>query len=52
MEPASKTTFAFIFKNNKKLVHTFSTYDNNEEEFSDCNVFPKGCITKMEKILI
>tara|TARA_R100000231_G_scaffold139595_1_gene121507 strand:- start:4813 stop:5079 length:267 start_codon:yes stop_codon:yes gene_type:complete len=50
MEPARKTTIAFIFKNSKKLVHTFSTYDNNEEEFSDCNVFPKGCILKMEKI--
>jgi len=50
MEPASKTTFAFIFNNSKKFVHTFCTYDNKEEEFSDCNVFPKGCIIKMEKI--
>lgn len=50
MKPAYKTTFAFIFKKDNKLIHTFSTYDNKEEEFSDCNVFPKGCIIKMEKI--
>jgi len=52
MQPASKTTFAFIFKKSKKFIHTFSTYDNNEEEFSDCNVFPIGVIVSMNKIEI
>ena len=27
-------------------------YDEKEEVFSDRNVFPKGCIIKMEKIFI
>ena len=52
MQPASKTTFAFIFKKSKKFIHTFSTYDNNEEEFSDCNVFPIGVIVSMNRIEI
>jgi len=52
MQPASKTTFAFIFKKSKKFIHTFSTYVNNEEEFSDCNVFPIGVIVSMNKIEI
>ena len=50
MQPASKTTFAFIFKKSKKFIHTFSTYDDNDEEFSDCNVFPIGVIVSMIKI--
>tara|TARA_Y100000004_G_scaffold155814_1_gene180577 strand:- start:3366 stop:3638 length:273 start_codon:yes stop_codon:yes gene_type:complete len=50
MKPASKTTFAFLFKRSKKFIHTFSTYDQNDEEFSDCNVFPIGVIVSMNKI--
>ena len=50
MQPASKTTFAFIFKKSKKFIHTFGTYDDNDEEFSDCNVFPIGVIVSMIKI--
>ena len=52
MQPASKTTFAFIFKKSKKFIHTFGTYDDNDEEFSDCNVFPIGVIVSMNKIEI
>lgn len=49
MQPACKITYAFLFKKNNKTIHTFNTYDTKEEEFSDCNVFPKGCIVKMTK---
>ena len=52
MKPAKKTTYAFLFKKNKKYLHTFSTYDQNDEEFSDCNVFPLGVIVSMTKINI
>ena len=34
------------------FVETFASYEENDELFSDRNVFPKGCIKKMEKILI
>ena len=33
-----------------KHVRTFASYEENEELFSDRNVFPKSCIIKMEKI--
>lgn len=52
MKPAFKTTYAFLFKKNKNFIHTFSTYDKNDEEFSDCNVFPIGVIVSMTKINI
>ena len=36
-----------------KFLWTFASYDEKEDElFSDRNVFPKGCIMKMEKIII
>ena len=31
-------------------VRTFASYEINDELFSDRNVFPIGCIVKMEKI--
>ena len=52
MKPAVKITYAFLFKKDKKTIHTFSTYDNKDEEFSDCNVFPRGVIVSMKKINI
>ncbi len=52
MKPACKITYAFLFKKTNKTVHTFNTYDTKEEEFSDCNVFPRGVIVSMIKIKI
>ena len=37
-------------KEDKKNIRTFASYEQNEELFSDRNVFPIGCIVKMEKI--
>jgi hypothetical protein len=33
-------------------IRTFASYEENDELFSDRNVFPRGCIIKMEKILL
>ena len=36
----------------KKHLKTFASYDDNEESFSDRNVFPIGCIKELRKIEI
>ena len=43
-------THAYVFDKNKKYIWTFASYEENDELFSDRNVFPAGCIMKMEKI--
>jgi hypothetical protein len=45
-------TQAYLFSKDKKNVKTFASYEEGDELFSDRNVFPKGCIVKMERILI
>ena len=50
--PSVMITQAYLFNKDKKNVRTFASYEENEELFSDRNVFPKGCIIKMEKINI
>jgi hypothetical protein len=52
MKPAEMITFAYIFSKDKNMLKTFSSYDNSSESFSDRNVFPIGCIKKLEKINI
>ena len=47
---AEMVTFAYIYKKPKKFVWTFASYDNKDEAYSDRNIFPRGCISKMEKI--
>ena len=34
----------------KKFMWTFASYDQKDEAYSDRNVFPIKCITKMEKL--
>ena len=48
--PAEMVTHAYLFDKDKKYVWTFASYEEGDELFSDRNVFPKGCIIKMEKI--
>ena len=50
MKPSVMVTHAYLFQKDKKCVRTFGTYEENDELFSDRNVFPIGCIIKMEKI--
>ena len=51
--PISKMiTQAYLFNKDKKNIRTFASYEEGDELFSDRNVFPRGCILKMEKIKI
>jgi len=52
MKPAEMTTNAYIYSKDNNILRTFASYDNNDEVFSDRNVYPIGCIKKLEKILI
>ena len=45
-------TQAYLFNKDKKNIRTFASYEKDDELFSDRNVFPRGCILKMEKIKI
>jgi hypothetical protein len=49
MKPAVMITYAYIFSKDKKMLKTFSSYDSNAESFSDRNVIPIGCVSKIEK---
>ena len=43
-------TFGYVYRKTKKFLYTFASYDEKDEVYSDRNVFPIGCITKMEKL--
>ena len=45
-------TQAYVYKKTKKYLTTFSSYDQDDEVFSDTNIFPIGCILSMEKITL
>ena len=50
MKPAIMITNAYIFSKDKENLKTFSSYDENEECFSDRNVIPIGCVQNMKKV--
>ena len=50
MKPAEMITHAYVFSKDNNMLKTFSSYDSSCESFSDRNVFPIGCIKKLEKI--
>ena len=50
MNPAEMVSYGYVFYKDSKVVKTFASYDSKEECFSDRNVFPAGCIIKLEKI--
>tara|TARA_R110000772_G_scaffold249292_1_gene363498 strand:+ start:377 stop:670 length:294 start_codon:yes stop_codon:yes gene_type:complete len=50
MQCAVMISYGYIFEKTKKHLKTFASYDSKEESFSDRNVFPVGCIVKLEKI--
>ena len=52
MRPAIKITYGFIYKKDRKYLWTFNTYDEKDDEFTDRNVFPMGCVLSIEKIEI
>ena len=45
-------THAYLLDKDRKNVRTFASYEQDDELFSDRNVFPVGCILKMEKITL
>jgi hypothetical protein len=45
-------THAYMFSKDRKYVRTFASYEQGDELFSDRNVFPVGCIIKMEKVTL
>ena len=52
MVPSVMITHAYVYEKDNKCVRTFASYDDSDGLFSDRNVFPKGCIKKMERILL
>ena len=50
--PSTMITHAYLFDKNNKYVWTFGTYEKDDELFSDRNVFPRGCVLKMEKVTL
>jgi hypothetical protein len=51
-EASTMITLAYVYKKDKKFLRTFASYDDKDEVFSDRNIFPIGCILKMEKVSI
>jgi hypothetical protein len=49
-KPSTMVTQAYLFSKDKKNIKTFASYEEGDELFSDRNVFPRGCVVKMEKI--
>jgi len=49
MQPAIMVSYGYVFLKDKKRLITFASYDTQQESFSDRNVFPIGCILKLEK---
>ena len=48
-ECSKMISFAYIYKRTKKFIWTFASYDKKDEAYSDRNIFPVGCILKLEK---
>ena len=52
MDYSTLITYGFVYSKNKRELKTFSTYDVDDEVFSGRNVFPIGCVKKIEKVLV
>jgi hypothetical protein len=51
-ECSKMVSYGYVYRKTKKFLWTFASYDEKDEVYSDRNVFPIGCILKMEKINI
>ena len=49
-KPSIMITQAYVHKKDRKNLWTFASYEVGDELFSDRNVYPIGCVLKMEKI--
>ena len=52
MMPSVMVPHGYLLSKDNKNIRTFASYEVNDELFSDRNVFPRGCIIKMEKVLL
>ena len=52
MKYSTLITYGFVFYKDSKVLKTFSTYDVDDEIFSGRNVFPMGCVKKIEKVFV
>ena len=52
MKPSVMVTHAYLFEKGRKYVWTFGSHEKDDELFSDRNVFPRGCVIKMEKVIL
>ena len=52
LKPNEMISYGYIFSKDKTCIRSFASYDNTEKTFSDRNVYPIGCIIKLEKINI
>ena len=52
MMPSIMVTHAYVLNRDKKNIRPFASYEVNDELFSDRNVFPVGCVIKMERVLL
>ena len=50
--PSIMITHAYLFDKSKKYIWTFASYEKDDELFSDRNVFPRGCVLKMNKVTL
>ena len=50
MKLATPVNEGWLYSKDKKSIKLFASYEEGDELFSDRNVFPIGCIVKMEKI--
>ena len=51
-EMSRMITHAYIYKKTSKCIWTFASYEDKDVSFSDRNVFPKGCVVKLTKLLV
>lgn len=49
MKTAMISSFAYILKQDKKYIYTFSSY-SDDGYFGDRNIIPIGCVKSMRKI--
>ena len=49
---SSKALICMLISKDKKFIRTFASYEEGDELFSDRNIFPRGCVVKMEKVLL
>jgi hypothetical protein len=51
-DASTMITMGYVYSKDRKFLKTFASYDNRDEVFSDRNIYPIGCIIKMEKVNI